>query len=358
MHLTTSRPKRALQILSEGRPDPMADSHSKPRSLMLLSCVAAMLQACGGGGDSGPTPGVNGSYLHISTSDFYFGTRDVGTEASQAIQIANRGADLYPLKSISIQGDNAEEFSTDILDDVVLKPAEAITVNITFQPITDGRKFANFVVDYETVQQVAEAVNINEQKYYQGKNKEHSGNYKEAQQLYSDYLDGNPVTVNKRRAAIKLPVIEESKVYGDGQDFDLYLSALDLRESGQLEAANNELEVITNLYSDGFLGDDALYLQGYIQLMDLKNYEAALRTMQKLRSQYPDSTYYDTALYSEAIAQQEIGNNLVAREILLDLRYRHTGAQALGIAMPKDNLTSRLWFDRANDALDTLGNSA
>lgn len=332
----------------------MTAMNRKLRPLLSTMVATLLLQACSGGGPSGPQPGVNGTYIHISTPDFYFGTRDVGTEATQKIQIANHGADIYPLKSITIKGVNAEEFSTDILDNVVLNPSESITVGITFQPITDGRKFANFIVDYDTIQQVEEEVNVNEQKYYQGKELEKSGNYQAAKQRYGDYIDGNPVTVNKRRAAIKLPVISESETYGDGQEFDLYLTALDLREIGQYEAANNELAVIQSLYGDSYLGDDALYLQGYIQLMDEKDYDAALHTMQQLRKKYPDSTYYDTALYSEALAEQELGNDAVAREILLDLRYRHTGIDTLGITMAKDNIVSRLWFDRANSALEIL----
>ena len=147
------------------------------RPLALVCLTALILQACGGSSGSTPDEGVNGTYLHISTPDFYFGTRDVGTTATQDIQIANRGADIYPLNSITILGENAEEFSTDIFDDIVLQPAEAITVGVTFQPITDGRKFANFVVDYDTLQQVDESVNINEQNYYQGKAQEDQGNY-------------------------------------------------------------------------------------------------------------------------------------------------------------------------------------
>lgn len=333
--------------------------HSRFRPLLSATVTALILQACGGGGGGTATkePGVNGTYLYVSTPDFYFGTNDVGTSATQKIQIANRGADIYPLKSITIAGDDAEEFTTDVFNDVVLNPAEAITVGITFQPITDGRKFANFVVDYETIQQVAEAVNINEQIYYDGVDLENNGDYSAAKAAYSDYIDGNPVTVNKRKAVIKLPVITESEIYGDGDDFDMYLSALDLREAGDLEGASMQLDVVHTLYPDSYLADDALYLQGYIQLMDEKDYTEALRTMQRLRKEYPDSTYYDTALYSEAIAQQEIGNDAVAREILLDLRYRHTGIDTLGITMAKDNLVSRLWFDRASAALDNMGSA-
>lgn len=329
--------------------------NSKICTLALTGFFTLLLQSCGGGGSDGASPGVNGTYLHISAPDFYFGTKNVGSEATQKVQIANRGADIYPLKSVSIAGANAEEFSTDLIDDVVLKPAEAITVGITFQPITDGQKKAQFVVDYETIRQVDESVNINEQNYYQGKELENAGNFQGAKALYSDYLDGEPVTVNKRKAAIKLPVVQESATYGSEQDATLYLSALDLRETGQFEAARMELEAIQTLYGDGYFGDDALYLKGYIQLIDEKDYQSGLRTMQQLRKDYPDSTYYDTALYSEAIAQQEMGNAFVAREILLDLRYRHMGIDAFGITLAKDNIVSRLWFDRANAALEEMG---
>jgi hypothetical protein len=334
----------------------MTATQSRIRPLLAVTLACVFLQACEdeSGGSGGSVQGVNGTYLHVSAPDFYFGTKDVGSKSTQKIHITNRGADVYPLKSITVRGDNADEFSAQAIDEIILQPTQAISVGITFQPITDGRKFASFVVDYETVQMVNDSVNVNEQNYYEAKDLEHSGDYLAAKSRYNDYIEGQPVTSNKQRAAIKLPVIQESTIYGDGQDFDLYLSAMDLRDSGQFAAASTELEVISSLYGNGYLGDDALYLKGYIQLMDENNYADALQTMQQLRSDYPDSTYYDTALYSEAIAQQGLGNLPVAKEILLDLRYRHTGVDALGITLAKDNLVSRLWFDRANTALDSM----
>ena len=335
----------------------MTATQSRIRPTLAAAMACVFLQACGGGGgdDAAATSEVvNGTYLHVSAPEFYFGTKDVGTKSTQNIQISNRGADVYPLKSVTVRGADADEFSAQPIADVVLNPAEVITVGITFQPFTDGRKFANFIVNYDTVQKVDDSVNVNEQNYYEAKDLENSGDYLGAKSRYTAYIDGQPVTSNKQRAAIKLPVIQESSIYGDGKDFDLYLSAMDLRDSGQFEAASTELAVISSLYADGYLGDDALYLKGYIQLMDEKNFADALTTMQELRKRYPDSTYYDTALYSEAIAQQELGNLPIAKEILLDLRYRHTGVDTLGITLAKDNLVSRLWFDRANTALESM----
>ncbi len=346
-------------MATTGQHKTMAVTQSRIRPLMAVTLACVFLQACedsgGGGSASSSGVGVNGTYLHVSAPDFYFGTKDVGTKATQRIQISNRGADVYPLKSVAIKGANADDFSADAIDSVVLNPSEAITVGVSFQPVTDGRKFANFIVDYDTIIQVDESVNVNEQNFYAAKELENSGDYSAAKKKYTDYIDGRPVTPNKQKAAIKLPVIQESEVYGDGQDFDMYLAAMDLRDVGQFEAASTELDVISTLYGDGYLGDDALYLKGYIQLMDENNYAGALDTMQQLRKQYPDSTYYDTALYSEAIALQELGNIDAAREILLDLRYRHTGIDTLGVKLPKDNIVSRLWFERANTALETIG---
>lgn len=337
--------------------------------LVLLAGIATslILGSCSSGGSSTASgskileTGENGTYLFISRPELYFSTTDIGNSAPWDVQISNRGADRYTIRSVSVgssslgEADHVEEFSTDIIQDVVLEPAEAITVGVTFQPITEGRKDASLLIDYETTFLVDEAVNVNEQNYYKAKDLEDDGDYQAARQSYDDYLQGQPVTSNKRKAAIKLPVISESDIYGDGEDFELYLSALDLRESGDLDAAETQLDIVQTLYTDGYLADDALYLRGYIQLMDQKDYTAALRTMQELRNRYPDSTYYDTALYSEAIAEQEMGNTAVAREILLDLRYRHTGVDTLGVTLPKDNLVSRLWFDRASEALERLG---
>lgn len=108
------------------------------------------------------------------------------------------------------------------------------------------------------------------------------------------------------------------------------------------------------LHSDSYIADDAAYLSAYIELMDKKNYAAAERKMKALRTKYPDSTYYDTALYSEALAHMEMGNRQLARSIFEDLKYRHTGIDSLGFTFAKDNIISRMWFERADNALAEL----
>ena len=74
------------------------------RSAVCAGITIALLQACGGSSDSLPGTKVDDTFLYVSTKDFYFGTRDVGTTATQEIENANRGADLYPLNSVSIMG--------------------------------------------------------------------------------------------------------------------------------------------------------------------------------------------------------------------------------------------------------------
>lgn len=319
--------------------------------------LAVSLQACSGGGPdapAAPTPGVGGSYLHVSVPDFYFGTRDVGTRASQQIEIANRGGDVYPIKTIKVTGENSDEFTTDFYDKIVLNPAEKIKLNISFEPVTDGRKSAALDIDFDTIVQVTAADNVHEQHYYRAVDLEKDGDYDESLAAYGEYIHGQPATINKYRAAIKAPVLKEASLYGEGADLDLYLNAMNARNSGELEKAVAELDALETLHNDSYLADDAAYMRAYIDLIDKKDYAAAEKSMKQLRTDYPDSNYYDTALYSEGLAHQEMGNRQLARNIFLDLKYRHTGMDAFGIELAKDNILSRMWFERADIALEAL----
>lgn len=342
----------------------------KTRSISAFAFSVILLQACSGGGsgDAGgsagnvnvtETPevvrGVGGSFLFVSVPDFYFGTKDVGTSATQEIELANRGGDVYPISHLTIKGENADEFQTDFVDEIVLNPAEAVNISVTFEPLTDGRKFAELDIDFDSIVQATEEENLNELRFYNAQELESKQRYDQSLQQYEQYIEAGPVTTNERKAIIKAPVLSEGKLYGQGQDFDLYINALNYRESGDYALANAELATIEILHSDSYIADDALYLKAYIELMDKKDYSAAASSMKELRNRYPDSNYYDTALYSEAIAHQELGNNKIAKSIFEDLRYRHTGVDLLGVVMSKDNVISRMWFKRANDALAELG---
>jgi len=330
--------------------------HGIKKSLITLGIgTVGFLHGCGGGSDpKAPTPGVGGSYLHVSVPDFYFGTMEVGTQASQTINITNRGADVYPIKKVRVTGENADEFTTDFYHEIVLNPTEAINLNVNFAPVTDGRKNAALDIDFDTIVKATEAKNRHEQKYYQAKDLEAAGEYDKSLAVYDNYIRGEPVTKNKVKAAIKTPVLKEAALYGEGDDFDLYLNAMNARETGDFDHAFAELDAIEILHSDSYLADDAAYLRAYINLIDKKDYRAAEKSMKKLRSDYPDSNYYDTALYSEGLAHQEMGNRQIARHIFEDLKYRHTGVDLLGVQIAKDNLISRMWFDRANQALAAL----
>jgi len=188
----------------------------------------------------------------------------VGTTRTQSIEVVNRGGDIYPINSLAVSGDNRDEFVSDFYGPITLNPSEAVRLNITFQP--------------------------------------------GASQKYSDYIKTSPaVDVNKKRAAIKLPVIKESEVYGEGHGFKGYLRAMDARDAGNYRIAHSHIDQLMITDSTGYLADDALYLKGYIQLMDEQNYAAAQKTMQQLRRTYPDTSYYDTALYSEALALEALG---------------------------------------------------
>jgi len=318
------------------------------KSIALLCSFTGILIGCGAdSGPQAPTPGVGGSYLHVSVPDFYFGTREVGTKASQTINITNRGADAYPIKTVRVTGDNADEFTTDFYSEIVLNPAEAIDLNIDFAPVTDGRKYAALDIDFETIVMAPEEKSRHEQTYYRARDLENAGEYGQSLVAYDDYMQGEPATKNKVQAAIKAPVLKEAALYGDGDDFNLYLNAMNARESEDYDRAFAELDAIEILHSDSYIADDAAYLRAYINLMDIQDYRAAEKSMRKLRTDYPDSNYYDTALYSEGVAHRKMGNRQIARNIFKDLKHRHTGVDVLGVQLAKDNLISRMWFDRA-----------
>lgn len=348
-----------IRIHASTQPPGMSKAHRLQRVCkpVLLSILAVtLLQACDGGSSATrkQQKGVGDSYLFVSVPNFYFGTRDVGSNVSQDIRITNQGGDIYPIRSLTIDGANAEEFATEMYSNITLNPSEAVDLNISFAPITEGRKSAELNIDFDTIVQVSDADNQNEQHYYRARALEDGKQYQASLDAYDSYIDGKPVTINKRRAAIKAPVIKESALYGTGEDFELYLSAVNARENGDMDLAMADLDALLLLHKDSYIADDALYLRGYIQLTDQQDYAAARLTMQALRKQYPDTTYYDTALYSEALSHQQMGDYDLARSIFEDLKYRHTGMDTLGITLPKDNVMSRLWFGRADAALDAM----
>ncbi|MEM7257171.1 MAG: tetratricopeptide repeat protein, partial [Pseudomonadota bacterium] len=172
-------------------------------------------------------------------------------------------------------------------------------------------------------------------------------------QEYRDYLNDGSTTDNKARAMIKLSLLEEADVYGIGKDFNLYKSALNLRDDGDIDGSVAALTDLVNNYNDSYLIDDARYMLGYITLVDQSDFEKSIELMQGVIDQHPDSNYVDTALYSQGIAEYELGNLEKSEEIFLSLRERHTGVQ-LGLfemRWPKDNYVSRLWFDKADEQL-------
>ncbi|MFK8082327.1 MAG: hypothetical protein AB8B97_18735 [Granulosicoccus sp.] len=336
------------------------------RTCLSVAVSAIVLSACSGGDSTpeGTSKGINGTYLYVTHREqpmgedtgegLYYADQRVGTDSSLAVRIANRGADIYPLKNLAIVGANADQFSVDVLDEIILNPAEAVTLDVVFRPTTEGNNAAEFIIDYDTIQMVEESVNINEQSYYRASELEASGEFVSARSTYNNYLQNDPVTPNKRRAAIRLPIIDESQTYDGAEDLALYLEAMRHRDEKDYSAAMRTLDIFTAMYPDSYLADDAYYLKGYIHLIDLDSPTNALRAMQTLRERFPDTSYYETSMYSDAIAQLEIGNLLVAKEILTELKKRHTGIDTLGIQLPKDNLISRMWFERANQMLETV----
>ena len=317
-----------------------------------------LLVACGGGGGAsvGAVNDERATYLNVSVTDFYFGTRNVGTSTDQQIELTNWSGDIYPINKLTINGQDAEEFGVDFHGGVSLGPSQKIALNLTFTPVTDGVKTAQLDVDYDVIPQVTAAANQNEQLFYAAAAHEDSRDYKKSLKKYQQYLDGKPVTVNKKRAAIKLPVLAESGRYGTGRDFSMYVAAMNQRDDGNLDNSIQLLNKLIAQYPKSFLADDAQYFKGYIQLMDQKDYLAASHSLQTFRKKFPDSSYRDTALYAEAQALENLGKHAMARARYFDLMdlHRSTSVMTLGLNVAKDNFVSRMWFERADRGMNRL----
>lgn len=184
---------------------------------------------------------------------------------------------------------------------------------------------------------------------------ESSADYAGAAEAYRRYLlSGPPKSASRRNARLKLPVLQEAATVGSSAELDLYLSALNSRAAGDTASALALLDRITTDYTISNYYDDALYLKAYIELMDNYDFAKAHSTLESLRYADPQSRYYDTALYAEAIAQEQLGNRQLAITKLQELRERHASVSIAGLYLPRDNFTSRLWFDRSSERLQYL----
>lgn len=186
---------------------------------------------------------------------------------------------------------------------------------------------------------------------------ENVGDFSSAVNQYKKWLTTDQASgAEKRHVKIRLPVVEEAALLGGGEDVNLYLDALAARADKNIALAHTKLQQLLDDHPNSRLRDDSLYLKAYILLMDEFDYRQSAATLASLRAEFPDSEYYDTALYSQAIAEEQQGNMVTTISLLSELRERHT-AFSIGLinfALPKDKLTSRYWFTRSDKRLDII----
>ena len=184
---------------------------------------------------------------------------------------------------------------------------------------------------------------------------EAAADYQNAVSSYREYLmQPAPKSAARRHAKLKFPVLQEAVKYGAGPELNLYLEAMDLRADGNIQLADATLEELIDTYPGSLLADDAWYLRAYIALMDLYDYQRAGDMLQSLRFTYPESRYIDTALFAEAIVQEQLGNSDAAVAKMIELRDRHTGLSLAGFNLARDEYLSKLWFKRSTDRIEYL----
>ncbi|MFK8080835.1 MAG: M12 family metallo-peptidase [Granulosicoccus sp.] len=151
-------------------------------------------------------------------------------------------------------------------------------------------------------------------------------------------------------AQTRIAVLQESA--DAGESLPVFLNALSLRDEGRIQEALAELQLIADAYPAGTLTDDALYITAYLQVMDRYDFAAARVSLQTLQQRFPESAYSDSAQYLDAIAMEQLGDTLGARQALIELRERHTALSLpMNFRWPVGSVLSRYWFDRADRRL-------
>lgn len=184
--------------------------------------------------------------------------------------------------------------------------------------------------------------------------------YPAAVDAYRRFIQGEGGNTHYTYAMIKVAVLEESIRHGEDPLLDLYMEAVELRDDGNWPDALIALDSLLEQGPYSRLADDALYLKGYIHLVDERQYHVAYQLMGDLQANYPNSMYSHTALYSQGLAQKHLGNLDKAKEHFTELRNRHTGltVEIFNVRWPQDNYISRLWFTRAHEQLLSLANES
>jgi len=148
----------------------------------------------------------------------------------------------------------------------------------------------------------------------------------------------------------RMAVLQESA--DAGASLGVFLSALTLRDNGDMDSALVSLGAIADADPAGTLTDDALYIMAYLQVMDRYDFAKARESLRTLEERFPESAYTDSAQYLEAIALEQLGNTAAAKTLLMDLRDRHTALNLpMNFRWPKGTVLSRYWYDRADRRL-------
>jgi len=191
---------------------------------------------------------------------------------------------------------------------------------------------------------------------------EQQGNYLSARRLYQHHLDASKGasvdhgSLTRASIGLRMSVLDEAIRFGEDPAVSLFLGALTHRDNREYVLAIDQLRLITEQFPTSYLADDAHYLIGYIALMDQFDFRQAHEALRTLLFSYPQTRYYDTAMYSEAIALEQLGDTKAAIERFEQLRQRHSqvSLQLLKIRVPSNNVISRYWFDRADKRLGIL----
>ena len=180
-----------------------------------------------------------------------------------------------------------------------------------------------------------------------------SGQFKEALRTLRLLQRQYPTYSNIAAVKTRIAVLHEADFAG--AELVTFLNALDARDSGNADRALQQLRQLVTDEPASPLVDDAIYLMAYIHLMERYDYDTARAHIAELKQLAPETPYGDAADYLNAIAYEQSGLTAQAVLIFESLRERHTSVSLpFGYRIPRGNVMSRYWFDRADRRLKIL----
>ncbi|MEM7252261.1 MAG: tetratricopeptide repeat protein [Pseudomonadota bacterium] len=185
--------------------------------------------------------------------------------------------------------------------------------------------------------------------FHAGHAAELRGELREAAKFYRQYLAARVDSVYREESRLKAATILAALKRKDDESLPHYLNALNHRLRGEFDDAIAASQGLADKFPKSSLADDALFLAGLSQFIDLGQHQGAIETFKRLLKRFPKSNYVSRTAFALGNIYGRTGNVDAARRELRSLIEMHSDGSG-----PRDTLVSRIWYRKATDRLALL----